>query len=88
MPMASYKVVFLRRAEKELRLISSSHDRKAIESAIDALQVNPRPPGCKKLQGEPNMWRIRVGDFRIIYSIDDAILIVEILRVVNRKDAY
>jgi mRNA-degrading endonuclease RelE of RelBE toxin-antitoxin system len=50
--MAYYKVTFSRRAEKELRSVSQTHDRKAIESALDELENNPRPPGCKKLKVE------------------------------------
>lgn len=55
---------------------------------IFELADNPRPADCKKLKGKVNAWRIRVGDYRIIYSIFDDILIIEVLRVNHRKDAY
>jgi mRNA interferase RelE/StbE len=53
------------------------------------LENDPRPAGCKKLVGEKEeLWRVRVGDYRIIYSIDDSIFIVDIGRVGRRKDVY
>jgi mRNA interferase RelE/StbE len=56
--------------------------------AIDKLAEDPRPDGVKKLKGEDNAYRIRVGDYRIIYTIEDVIKIVEIQRIRHRKDAY
>ena len=55
---------------------------------VDALAFNPRPNGVKKLEGDDNAWRIRVGEFRIVYEIHDAALVVMKLRVANRRDAY
>ena len=48
----------------------------------------PRPPGCKKLQGGKNHWRIRVGDYRIVYSIDDTGKTVNITRIAHRSEVY
>jgi mRNA interferase RelE/StbE len=59
-----------------------------VVKVIDSLAENPRPEGCAKLKGKGNIWRIIIGDYRIIYSIDDQIEIIEIYRVRHRKDAY
>ena len=61
--------------------------RRRIDTAIDGLTKNPRPPGCKKLVGV-DAWRVRVGDWRIIYQIRDDRLIVLILRVGNLREVY
>jgi mRNA interferase RelE/StbE len=52
------------------------------------LADNPRPPGCRKLVGSKNDWRIRVGDCRVLYEIADAIRVVRVNRVRHRRDAY
>lgn len=62
--------------------------RRRITDAFDGLRENPRPPGCLKLKGEDDLWRIRVGDYRIVYTIEDAELIVLVVRVAHRKDVY
>ena len=60
-----------------------------VEIAIDQLGTTPRPNGCKKLKGSlGNYWLIRVGDYRVIYSIEDKIEIIDIRRVRHRKDVY
>lgn len=56
--------------------------------AINGLSKNPRPPGCRKLSGGKNDWRIRVGDYRVIYEIADADQIVRVNRVRHRRAAY
>jgi mRNA interferase RelE/StbE len=56
--------------------------------AMRALAENPRPPGCKKLRGGENLWRIRVGDFRVIYEIHDDVLVIVVVSVGNRRDVY
>ena len=83
-----YKIVFVRSAEKELEKLPLAILRK-ISPEIEKLEYNPRPHGVKKLKGKRELlWRIRVGDYRIIYSIEDVIKIVEIRRVGHRKDVY
>jgi len=57
-------------------------------AAIRALGNNPRPAGCRKLAGSKNDWRIRVGDYRVIYEITDAVWIVRVNRVRHRREAY
>jgi mRNA interferase RelE/StbE len=56
--------------------------------AAEALATDPRPVGVKKLQGDDNLWRIRVGAYRIVYEIHDEQLTVLVIRVGNRKDIY
>ena len=59
-----------------------------VAAKVDSLSTQPRPTGCKKLRGGDDLWRVRVGDYRIIYAIDDTQLIVEIRVIRHRKDAY
>jgi len=83
----SYTVVFAKSAEKEL----TSLPAKAIEKIVAAillLEENPRPNGCKKLKGFTNLWRIRIGNYRVIYRIDDVIMLVDVREVGDRKDIY
>jgi len=82
-----YRVLLERGAEKDLsRLSGKLHDR--IISALQALANNPRPPGCRKLAGSKNDWRIRVADYRIIYEIADEIRVVRVNRVRHRREVY
>jgi len=82
-----YRVLLERAAEKDLsRLSSEIHDR--VVAAIQALAKNPRPPGCRKLAGGKNDWRIRVGDYRVVYEIADAIRVVRVNRVRHRREVY
>jgi mRNA interferase RelE/StbE len=62
--------------------------KRRIANAIDALTVNPRPPGCVKLAGEENVWRVRVGDYRILYEIHEGRLVVLVIRIAHRREAY
>ena len=62
---------------------------KQISLTIDDLAVDPRPVGCKKLKGEKEyLWRVRVGDYRIIYKIEDVVKVIEIRKVGHRKNIY
>jgi mRNA interferase RelE/StbE len=63
-------------------------DLEQIEKRILSLGANPRPPGCKKLKGEEKTWRVRVGNYRILFQIDDAARTVVIVGVGHRKDVY
>jgi mRNA interferase RelE/StbE len=85
--MNEYAITFARSARKELEALDSTHLRR-IFPKIEALAQNPRPPGCRKLQSEQRLWRIRVGDYRIIYTIDDAALLIDIIAVRHRSKAY
>jgi mRNA interferase RelE/StbE len=82
-----YRVFLERAAEKDLhRLSSEVHNRVII--AIRGLASDPRPPGCRKLAGSKHDWRIRVGDYRVVYEIADAIRIVRVNRVRHRREVY
>jgi mRNA interferase RelE/StbE len=82
-----YRVLLERGAEKDLaRLSSEIHDRVIAE--IQALARNPRPTGCRKLAGSAHDWRIRVGDYRVVYEIADAAREVRINRVRHRREVY
>ncbi|MGA8163580.1 MAG: type II toxin-antitoxin system RelE/ParE family toxin [Waddliaceae bacterium] len=64
-------------------------DKERIIEAIDSLVENPRPEGCKKLKGnQPLLYRIRTGNYRVVYSIQDQALIILVVEVDHRKDAY
>jgi mRNA interferase RelE/StbE len=82
-----YEVLLERTAEKELRRLPSKvHDR--IVEAISALGTDPRPPGCRKLTGSKSDWRVRVGDYRVVYEIADSVRIVRVHRVRHRNEVY
>jgi mRNA interferase RelE/StbE len=82
-----YNVLLERTAEKDLaRLSHDLHDR--IIETIKTLAHNPRPSGCRKLSGTKNDWRIRVGDYRVIYEIADVIRVVRVHRVRHRREVY
>ncbi len=85
--MDDYQVVFSRSAQKELDALPIEVISR-ITSKIEDLTVKPRPEGCKKLKGQSNCWRIRVGSYRVIYSIDDDRRVVEIIMVCHRSQAY
>jgi mRNA interferase RelE/StbE len=82
-----HRVVVERSAEKDLKRLSSEIRTRAV-AAIQALAKNPRPAGSRKLAGTESDWRIRVGDYRIVYEIADEIRIVRIHRVRHRRDVY
>ena len=83
-----YKITFKKRALKDL-LSFPKNEVTRILTQIDQLAKNPRPPGAIKLSGNKDgIWRIRVGDYRVLYLIEDSIKIVEIHAIGNRKDVY
>jgi mRNA interferase RelE/StbE len=85
--VTTYRILLERAAERDLaRLSSQVHDRVIV--AIQALATNPRPPGCRKLVGSKHDWRIRVGDYRVVYEIADEIRVVRINRVRHRREVY
>ena len=85
--MVKFSIVFARSARKELESLSSSQIKRIL-SSIEKLSTEPFPHGCKKLKGEKNLWRIRVGDYRIIYSVFSDILLIDIIRIRHRKEVY
>ncbi len=81
-----YSIQITASAIKDYRKIPD-REAKRINTVIDALAANPRPTGCKKLEGR-DAFRVRVGDYRIIYEITDKILTVYVIRIRHRKDVY
>jgi mRNA interferase RelE/StbE len=81
-----YRVLILPVAQKDHNAIPSP-SYESIEERLQALAENPRPPGCKKLKDSGD-WRIRVGVYRVLYSIDDSRSTVTILRIRHRKEIY
>jgi mRNA interferase RelE/StbE len=82
-----YEVLIERSAERDLKSLSSPLFRRIIPH-IRALAENPRPAGCHKLAGSRNDWRIRVGDYRVVYEINDKQKVVKIFRVRHRQEVY
>lgn len=72
---------------KELKNLDKQIIKRLLEN-ITQLAENPRPLTCKKLQGADNLYRVRVGDYRVVFSIDDKVLIIEIIRVGHRRKIY
>ena len=82
----TYEVAILRRALKELAQLSQK-DRLRVEADVEALGSNPRPHGSRKLTGRDG-YRIRSGDYRVVYEINDGLRSVTVLHVGHRKDIY
>jgi mRNA interferase RelE/StbE len=85
--VSSYRVALASSAEKELHRLPGKIIAR-IMPRLEKLQSAPRPPGCKKLKGGENEWRIRVGDYRIIYVIDDTAKTIDVTRIAHRSDVY
>ena len=85
--MSRYEITFARSARRELEALETQLVAR-VWARIQALGGQPRPPGCRKVQGEEGVWRIRVGDYRVLYEINDATRIIDIAAVRHRRDAY
>ena len=85
--MASYKILFTRSAEKELRKIPSPHLARIVNK-INALSHEPRPLGAQMLKGEERYFRLRQGDYRIIYDVSDLEQRIIIIKVGHRREVY
>jgi mRNA interferase RelE/StbE len=82
----SYSVFFLPRADREFASLSKS-DFDRVKRAIDGLADNPRPMNCQKLKGRGG-WRIRAGDYRVVYDIDDSARSVMVVTIGHRREVY
>ena len=85
--MSPYAITFARSARKELEALSRPLVARVL-NRIESLGRDPRPTGCRKLIGQGSLWRIRVGDYRIIYEIDDSRQTVDSSAIRHRSDAY
>ncbi len=87
MPGPSYKVLLESRAEKDLNKLENDI-RARVVARLLFLRNNPRPPGAKKLEGSKYAWRIRIGDWRVVYEIYDKTKEVKIYRIKHRSEGY
>ncbi len=86
--MAGYKILVSRRAERGLDRIKDNNILGKVVRKIDELAQNPRPSGVRKIMGSDIDYRIRMGDYRIIYQINDSERVVEIRGIGHRKEIY
>lgn len=85
--MAEYSITFARSARKDIERIDARTVQR-IFPKLENLANQPRPAGCLKLQGPSDLWRMRVGDYRVIYSINDLTRIVDVTAIRHRREAY
>ena len=85
--MADYAVTFARSARKELEVLPHQLADRVL-AKIETLAVEPRPVGSLKLHGGRNHWRVRVGDYRVVYSVNDSTRVVDISIIRHRRDVY
>jgi mRNA interferase RelE/StbE len=85
--VVKYSLKIKQSAQKELDALDDALFSR-IDRKILALAGNPRPTGCKKLKGYKDQWRLRVGDWRVLYIIDDASKRVSVTRIAHRREAY
>ena len=85
--MRNYRVMFARSARKELERIESDMMPRIL-SKIESLSQTPRPRDSRKLRTQTALWRIRIGDYRVIYGIDDTQCVIDIVAIRHRSDAY
>lgn len=85
--MAEYRVLLASSAKKELLRLPDSVIARILPK-IKGLALEPRPHGCKKLRDGEESWRIRIGDYRVIYAIDDDAQVVDVSRIAHRREVY
>jgi len=85
--VVKYSLEIKQSAQKELDALDDTLFTR-IDRKILALAGNPRPAGCKKLKGYKDQWRVRVGDWRVLYIIDDATKRVSVTRIAHRREVY
>ena len=86
-PPPRYQIVFLKAAERDFDDLDR-HLQKRVGRKIDGLANEPRPDGCMKLAGDENIYRIRIGDYRVLYVIEDSRVLVTVIRVGHRREIY
>ena len=87
MSQRKYAVRLSTAAVRDMRALPLAVEGR-IEAKISALAEDPRPPGCRKMEGSANRYRVRVGDYRIVYAIEDKVLLVLVIRVGHRREVY
>ena len=83
----TYQVQVARRALKSLARLPRKEQQR-IRAAIDLLADTPRPPGCVAMVGESSAYRVRVGDYRIVYEVHDRTLLIQVVRIGHRRSVY
>lgn len=86
-PAGSYRVQIARRAIKSIQALPRKEQQR-VRAAIDLLRESPRPPGCVAMAGEEHAYRVRVGNYRIVYEVHDEVLLIQVVRVGNPRDVY
>ena len=82
-----YRIELLPSAARQFEKLPVAIHRR-VGRAIDGLAVDPRPPGAHKLAGAEDVWRLRVGDYRVLYQVGDVVLLVLIVKIGHRRDVY
>jgi mRNA interferase RelE/StbE len=85
--MARYRIEVSATAERQIRRLPRADQLRVIR-VIQALATDPRPPGCRRLSGHDDVFRVRIGRYRVLYSIEDRRLVIIVLKVGDRKDVY
>ena len=85
--MSDYSVYVKPSARKELEALPDIVLTRVLQK-MDALRTAPRPAGCKKLKGYKDQWRVRVGNWRVVYIVDDAAKLISITRIAHRRQIY
>lgn len=83
----AYQIEFSRQADRQFRNLSSQIQQR-LKPKIDSLATTPRPHGSEKLSGADQLYRLRVGDYRIIYAVEDDRVLVLVVKVGHRRDVY
>ncbi len=83
----NYQILIKPAAQRQIKKLTPAV-QKSLIALIESLAIEPRPSGCKKLKGRQDQYRVRSGDYHIIYSIEDDALIVRIIKVGHRRDVY
>ena len=83
----AYTVELSNRAKRDLAALSAEVQTRIVK-ALRTLEANPRPSGVEKLKGEDNAYRLRVGDYRILYAVHDKILFVLVVKIGHRREVY
>ena len=86
--MAGYRLLIKPSAAKELESIGTKRDRQRVVGRIQSLATEPRPPGCDKLAGPAALFRVRQGQYRVVYTVDDARHPIEVIKVGHRREVY
>ena len=86
--VAVYSLTIKSSAAKELQAVSDKVSLSRLIEKIKSLATQPRPSGSEKLAGRPNLYRVRQGNYRVIYSVDDLSRVVDVVKVGHRRDVY